>query len=213
MRTRAALTAVACLSAAFAAGCASKGYHKSEDLADSIHGTVAAVDAYGTSRAAACTSMNAMIAEPLENLPARFEVFNADVDRVVSADGSLRGAIASMKSSAQSRYKSWGEENLAYNDNDMQVRSQRNRAEAREAFLKLVEAADAMLERSASFVTYLSDFRKVLFNDLSPKGVASVTDFAAKARVSNGQLEDLVGPVRTSLGAAADSMTSKTTQK
>lgn len=213
MRTRATLTAVACLAAAFTAGCASKGYHKAEDLADSIHGTVAAVDAYGTSRVAACISMNAMVAEPLENLPARFETFNADVDRVVSADGSLRGAIAAMKTSAWSRYKSWGEENLSYNDNDMQVRSQKNRAEAREAFLKVVAGTDALLERSAGFVTYLSDFRKVLFNDLSPKGVSSVTDFAAKARAANGQLEEMSGPVRTSLGAAADAMTSRTTEK
>jgi hypothetical protein len=211
MRTRATFAAVVCLSAALAAGCASKGYHKAEDLVDSIDETIEAVDAYGMTRNAAFVSMNAMLAEPLVDLPARFEVFNTDVDRVVSSERSLRATISAMNASAKSRYKSWGEDNLAYSDNEMQVRAQRNRADARESFLKIVTATDAMLASSATFVTYLADFRSVLFNDLSPKSVASSRDFAEKAKASNGRLEDLLGPVRSSLGAAADSMTARTT--
>jgi hypothetical protein len=213
MRTRTSLAGLAILATAFSSGCASKGYQRSENLADEIHATVAAVDAYGVSRQASFESMNALVAEPLESLPARFEKFNSSVDRVVSADGSLRGSLAKMKTSANERFKEWGEQNVSYADNDMQLQSQKNRADATGPFRKAVDDTDAMLEQSTGFVTYLTDLRKILANDLSPKGVASVSEFTAKARVSNAQLDELARPARTSLGAAADAMTSKTPSK
>jgi hypothetical protein len=209
MRTRATLAAVACLSAALAAGCASIGRTEPGDLAKSIDVTIAASDAYGASRAAACKSLKAMIAEPLEDLPARFAVLDVDVNRAVSSEGSLRGAIASMTSSARSRYMTWGRENRTCTDRDQRARADKERADARVTYEKLMVSADVMLEESARFVSHLSDARKVLLDDLSPKGVASAGDFAEKARLSNGRLEGLIAPLRSSLGDASDSMTSK----
>jgi len=211
MRTRIHLAGLAFLAAALATGCASKGYQRSEQVSDSIHGTVAAVDAYGTSRKDSFDSMCALVAEPLDNLPAKFEAFNTSVDRVVSADGSLRGAVASMKSTAGARFQAWGRENVSYSDADMQIQSQKFRAEAAEVFRKAAQDSDAMLECSAGFVAYLSDLRKILSNDLTPKGVAGVSGFAAKARASNDRLDEMARPTRVSLGAAADAMSSKGT--
>jgi hypothetical protein len=210
MRTSAVLAALALAAAGLAAGCASKkGYQRSEYLADEVHACVASVDAYGTSRQASFESMNALLSEPVEGRPAKFETFNSSVDRVVAADGSLRGSITAMKASAATRFQSWGEENVSYRDADMQVRSQKSRAEAAETFRLAAVDADAMLVQSASFVAYLSDLRRILSNDLSEKGVAGVADFAAKARVSNGHLDEMTRPTRTSLEAAADAMSSK----
>jgi hypothetical protein len=39
--------------------------------------------------------------------------------------------------------------------------------------------------------------------------VESVAEFAVKARVSNGKLEEMVRPTRESLGNAANAMSSK----
>jgi hypothetical protein len=211
MRTHTTLTALAISAAAFASGCAATtGHERSEDLAGSIQRTVTAVDACGSSRTAAFVSMDALIAAPHENLSARFETFAADVDRVVSTDGTLRNAVAAMKSSAGARYKSWGQDNASYVDNDMQVQSQRSRAEAAESFRAILHDTDAMLEQSTGFVTYLSDLRRILSNDLSAAGVASVSDFADKARESSARLDKISLPIRTNLGAAADTMTTKT---
>jgi hypothetical protein len=204
MRTRTILAAAAVLAGVFASGCASRGNRKPEELVDRIHGTVAAVDACVTSRETAFDSMGALVAEPIEDLPARFETFKTDVDRVVSADGTLRGAVAAMMSAASARYRAWGRENQAYTDKDRKVRAEKSRAEAAEAFLKVAKDTDAMLEKSAGFVAGLSDLRKVLTTDLTPKGVAGVADFTAKARVSSGRLDEMALPIRNRLVAAAD---------
>ncbi len=214
MRTRTTLAALAIAAAALASGCATKrGYQKSEYLADEVHACVASVDAYGIHRQASFESMNALVAEPLENRPAKFETFNTSVERVVAADGALRESITAMKASAAARFKAWGEENVSYTDNDMQVRSQESRAVAAETFRRAAVDADAMLAQSAGFVTYLSDLRKVLSNDLSDNGVEGVKGFAEKARASNGKLDEMTRPTRTSLEAAAEAMTSKSGSK
>jgi hypothetical protein len=192
---------------ALAAGCASRtGQQRSGDLEVRIQDTVGAVDSYGASRAAALDSMNMLIGEPLENLEAKFETFNTCVDRVVTSDRSLRGCVDAMKTSANARYRAWGEDNIAYADEDMQVRSQESRAEATASFRAIEKDSEAMLDQSTGFVTYLVDFRRVLSNDLSRKGVTGVRDFARKALASDGELEDLARALRKKLGAAAESM-------
>jgi hypothetical protein len=210
MRTRIVLGAVATLAAAFTAvpGCASTGTQRSERFADDIHGTVAAVDAHGSSRRAAFDSMGVLVSEPHQDLAARFGHFDASVSRVVASDGALRDAVATMKASANDRFQAWGRDNITYGDAEMQVRAQQSRADAAERFRKAVVLADAMLDQSAGLVTYLSDFRRVLSNDLSAGGVAGASDFATKATTCNGHLDEMAGSTRESLGAAADAMTS-----
>jgi hypothetical protein len=189
-----------------ATACATSGYKKAENLADTIDVTVAAVDAHDVSRQASLDSMDSLVAKPHDNLAARFEAFNASVDRVVSTDAKLRGAVEAMKASATKRFDAWGEQNRSYADKDMRVQSEESREDAEEAFGDAARDADGMVEQSAGFVSYLSDLRKVLSNDLSEKGVADAADFAAKARTSSGKLDDMVRPIRKSLGAAADKM-------
>ena len=209
MRTRIAFVAPALLAAALVAGCSStRGHQNSKALEDSIRDTVAAVDTCGSCRSAALASMNTVLAEPIENLDARYATFDGCVDRVVASDASLRSAVAAMKSSAAERYRSWGEESLTYDDDEMQVRSQKGRSEARESFRGIEIDVDAMLLQSAAFVTYLSDFRRVLSNDLSRKGVADVRDFAEKAQDSSDDLDGMGKDLRKKLGTAADAMTS-----
>jgi len=196
-----------------ASACATSGHRKAENLAGTIDVTVAAVDAHDVSRQASLDSMDSLVAKPHDNLSARFEAFNSSVDRVVSTDAKLRGAVDSMKASAAKRFDAWGAQNRSYADKDMRIQSEENRVEAEEAFSEAAKDADGMLEQSAGFVSYLSDLRKVLSNDLSEKGVADAADFAAKARTTSGKLDDMARPIRKSLGAAADKMSPRDNHK
>jgi hypothetical protein len=208
MLTRNALATLAALGAVFAAGCASKGYEKSKDLAERIDATVASMDVYAASRTAAFASMAALESEPLAGLPAKFEDFSKSVDHVASADESLRDSLAEMRTSARRRFQAWGEENFAYEDEEMRTQARQRRTQAVESFKKTVKDADAMLVQSAGFVAYLSELRQVLSNDLSTKGVEGVSGFTDKARDSNHELDGMAAPVRSSLVAASVAITS-----
>ncbi len=209
MRTPISLAVLAVMAGALASSCASdKGYQKSEDLADRIDDTVAAMDRYGASRTEAFASMSALQTEPAENLTAKFEVFSKSVDRVIASDESLRSSVAVMKATAHRRFQSWGEENLSYEDKQMRERSQSRRSDAADDFQDTVKDADEMLVESAGFVTYLSDLRRVISNDLSQNGIASAEKFSEKARDSNEDLDERSVSIRSSLVATSIAITS-----
>jgi hypothetical protein len=203
----AAVVAVAV--ALVAAGCASRGYEKSQDTASAMQAAVTSANAFGSSRQGAFDAMNALTAEPLDGLPAKFEAFSKAVDGVVAAEGSFRSSVAGMKSAAAARFDAWEKEDATYTNPAIQERSRQRRAESQETVSKASTDADAMLEQAAGFVSYLSDLRKLLSNDLTPKGVAGVSDLAQNARASNGRLHQMAQPTLASLTAAADALSTK----
>jgi hypothetical protein len=201
----AALLSVA--AGAVASGCAStSGSARAERLSDGIQDTIDAVDSYGALRRASFDSMGALAAAPPVDREFRFDDFDVTVDKVVAADVTLRKSVASMRLAADARFRAWGEANVSYADPAMQLESQKSRAEAMATFETGVQDADAMLSHSAGFVTYLSDLRRILSNDLTATGVENVSDFADRARNSSARLDELAAAVRSSLGAATEAM-------
>jgi len=206
MRLRIAAVALASVAAA---GCASKGYEKSQDTAGAMQAAVASANAFGASRQTAFDAMNALTAEPLEGLPAKFEAFSKAVDSVAASEGSFRSAVAGMKSASAARFQAWEKEDATFENPAIQARSQQRRGEAQETVNKASADCDATLEQAAGFVSYLSDLRKLLSNDLTPKGVAGIADLAQNARASNGRLHQLAQPTLASLTAASDALSTK----
>lgn len=197
------------LAASLAAGCAASGYERSQDVADAMRAAVAAAESFGRARQAAFDAMNALAEEPLENLPAKFKTFSASVDGVTGAESYFRSSVVDAKTSAGRRFQAWEREDATYSNPSIQARSQQRRAEARGAVDKAGADADAMLEQAAGFVSYLSDLRKLLSNDLTPKGVAGIADLARNARAANGRLDQMARPTIASLGAAAEALGTK----
>jgi PBP1b-binding outer membrane lipoprotein LpoB len=210
MRTAIAAVAVVAVVASLAAGCASSsGYEKSQDTAGAMKAAVDSATAFSNSRQAAFDTMNTLTAEPLDGLPAKFQAFSAAVDTVVSSEASFRTSIAGMKSASASRFEAWKAEDATYTNPAIQARSQQRRGEAQDIVNKASADADAMLVQAANFTSYLSDLRKLLSNDLTPKGVAGISDLAGNARASNGRLHQMAQPTIASLTAASDALATK----
>lgn len=201
--------AASIVAAALAAGCASQGYQKSQDTAGAMQAAVDSANAFGSARQGAFDTMNALTSEPYEGLPAKFDAFNKAVDGVVSAEANFRSSIAGMKSAAAARFEAWEKEDATYTNPAIQARSQQRRGEAQGAVTKASTDADAMLEQAAGFVSFLGDLRKLLSNDLTPKGVAGVDDLVRNAKASNGRLHQMATPTINSLNAASEALSTK----
>ena len=100
-------------------------------------------------------------------------------------------------------------EDATYTNPAIQARSQQRRGEAQDVVNKASADADAMLQQAGTFTSYLADLRKLLSNDLTPKGVASISDLAQNARASNGRLHQMAQPTIASLTAASDALATK----
>jgi hypothetical protein len=197
------------VAAALAAGCASRGYQKSEDTAGAMQAAVDSANAFSSARQSAFDTMNALTSEPYDGLPPKFEAFSSAVDGVTSAEANFRSSIASMKSAAAARFEAWEKEDATYTNPAIQARSQQRRGEAQGAVTKASTDADAMLEQAASFTSFLGDLRKLLANDLTPKSVSGVGDLVKNAKASNGRLHQMATPTVNSLKAASDALSGK----
>lgn len=197
------------LAAALLAGCASSGYERSQDTADTMQAAVTSANGFATARQGAFDAMNLLTAEPLDGLPAKFEAFSKAVDGVLSAEGAFRSAIAGMKSAAASRFQAWEAEDATFTNPGIQARSQQRRTEAQGVVNKAGADADTMLEHAGGFVSYLSDLRKLLSNDLTPAGIKANADLVQNARSSNSRMHQMAQPTLTSLRAAADALSTK----
>lgn len=195
--------------AVLAAGCASKGYQQSQDTAGAMQAAVTSANAFGASRQGAFDAMNSLTAEPLDGLPAKFEAFSKAVDSVAAAEASFRSSVAGMKAAAAARFQAWEADDATLTNPAIQARSQQNRSEAQGTVAKASGDADAMLEQAAGFVSYLSDLRQMLSNNLTPKGISSVADLAQNARASNGRLHQMAQPTLASLTAASEALSTK----
>jgi len=151
--------AVVAVAAFVAAGCASRGYSKSEDTAHVMQSAVDSTMTFGVSRQAAFDAMNLLTSEPYEGLAAKFESFNAAVDTVASSEKALRSGVGSIRPAAQSRFAAWEKENATFENAGIQARSQQRLSEAQAMVEKAATGADAMLEQAGAFVSYLSDLR------------------------------------------------------
>jgi hypothetical protein len=210
MKTQVLIAALAVLAGACAS---SRGYQESEGLAEDIQGTAAAVDAYGANRERSFASMNELVNAPHVDMAVKFETFSRCVDRVRSSERTLRNALSTMKASGDKRFQEWGQRNAAFTDHGMRIQSEQNCAAASASVRRAGEDTEAMLSTSTGFVAYLSELRNLLANDLSENSVASVSGFAAKARVANGELDGMARLTIKSLEAASDAMSSKTYPK
>lgn len=198
------------LVAAFAvSGCASRGYGKSEDTAHVMQAAVESTQTFGVSRQAAFDAMNQLTSEPYEGLPAKFESFSSAVDVVASSEKALRSGIGSIRPAASSRFAAWEKENATFENAGIQARSQQRLTEAQAMVEKAAAGGDSMLEQAGAFVSYLNDLRKLLSNDLTPKGVAGCADLVQNARSSNGRLHTMATPTVNDLKAAAEALSTK----
>lgn len=203
------IAAAALAAAALLAGCSSRGYESSGDVAAAMNNSIASVEAFSAKRETAFEALNALLAEPAAGLPARFESLSAAVDGVAAAEKSMESAIADMKSAAEARFSDWKAGEAAYTDASIKARSEMRRAQAEEVFRKAVASIGAMHQQAKGFVTYLSDLRMLLSNDLTPAAVRSSEDLARNAKASNGRLHSLTQPTVADLRAAAEALSTK----
>jgi len=165
-----------------AAGCASKGYQKSESTAEAARTTKSAVTTLAESTQAGVASLDTLFGEPRQDLPARFESFSKDVDAMTLANTKLARAVASLKTTADARFKAWDSENSQLSNREVRTHAEQRRDEV----FAVWHQTEASIDKGAAFAdsvaAQFADLRKMLTSDLTPGGVQAASGLADKTR-------------------------------
>jgi hypothetical protein len=177
-----------------AAGCATKGYQKSESTAEAARTAKTAVTAMADATKTSLASLNTLFGEPRQDLPIRLESFSKDVDAMTSANSRLQSAVVSLRVAADARFKSWDSENATLSNSEVRTHAEQRRAEVFAVWQQTEASMDKGVAFAGSVSTQFAELRKMLASDLTPAGVESASGLAGKAR---SEAEKLVESTKT----------------
>jgi hypothetical protein len=164
------------------AGCATKGYEKSESAAAAARTTKTAVATLATQTQACLVSMGTLFGQPYQDLPARFERFSKDVDGLSSANTRLASSVSSLERTVDARFRSWDAENATFANRELRTHAEKRRDEVFATWQQAQGPMDKGVAFAGAVSGQFADLRKLLSNDLTPGGVEAATGFADKAR-------------------------------
>jgi len=107
-----------------------------------------------------------------------------------------------MTAKGKDYFEEWRVEGNAYTNPKIQSLSEQRRSDLNAIFADISSASVGI---KGSFKTYLSDIREIqtyLSNDLTPKGVESITPVADQAITDGNDLKEAIAPVLQAIGAA-----------
>jgi hypothetical protein len=190
----------------FATACASQGYRKSENAAQAVAAEKKNVLDLREQTSTALAALSGLTAEPMQDLPARFETFSRRVDAVAHASSNVHEAAAESSRISVARFTAWEKENLKLSNADLRAHAEGRRGEVQTLHGNARAATEEGLALTSPFVTDLQDLRRLLSNDLTPAGVKSAAEPADRVRRAAEKLIAYVPTWTESLDRAVEAL-------
>lgn len=198
------LTAIAGLS-----GCATTGMQRSEKtgitmktVESDIQQAVVQINLTGA-------SLEDLIRPGQADVKKAFGKYSDNVDKMEKQGKKLLEHSDKMSAQGKEYFEEWQKQGNSYTNTEIQALSEQRRADLSSVYVKISEASVGV---KGSFKSYMSDItgiRKFLSNDLTPKGIESITPVAQKAVIDGDNLKIAVQPVLNAIGSARSELATK----
>jgi hypothetical protein len=184
------------------AGCATNGLQRStkagnsmQVVEDDIRQVVAQVDVTGK-------SLRDLVKPGQSDVKKSFKKYSANVDKMEKLEQRYFEHADKMNAQGKDYFQEWQTQGDTYASPQIQALSEQRRADQSAVFVKISEANVGV---RGAFKAYMSDIREIemyLSNDLTSKGVESITPITQKAVMDGAALKDAINPVLFAIGQA-----------
>lgn len=203
MKPRARLTAISTtlLLAAITllGGCATTGMQRSattsskmQTVQADVQQAVAQVDSTGA-------SLLELIKPEQSDLKKAYDTYAANVAQMEAAGKQLDKHTDQMNASGKDYFTEWERQGNTYANPQIRELSEQRRAELSEIFAEIPRSSVGVKGTLHSYLTDIKEIQKYLSNDLTPKGIESITPVAQKAIQDGDNLKDALKPVLSAL--------------
>ena len=178
------LSAVAVIAGALAGlvGCETSGYTRAGWTRSDVTATQKSSSGLQEQLATAVHELSALVEKPEPDLKAKFDKFSAELTRAQSASDRLRSSAVSMQNEGEQYFAAWDAEMATIGDAEIRGKSEQRRTSALQNFRSFAGERDAARQTVNTLLSTLSDVRRHLTADLTPRGVSAIADVAARAR-------------------------------
>ena len=190
----------------YLAGCATTGMQRSDNTRTTMKvveqdyiQAIVQVDATGE-------SLESLVNPGQPDEKAAFKKYSANVNRMEDMKNRLFNHADKMRVQQKDYFEEWRMQGNKYTNPQIQALSEQRRSDLSEVFSHISEASVGV---KGAFKAYMSDIGQInvyLSNDLTPKGVESITQIAKNAVMDGAYLKDAVKPVLVAIGNAREEL-------
>ena len=198
-RSLAFFTMVILGTASFMGGCATTGMDRSVKTSNSIREVDVEIRKLSAQIDATGASLDSLVAPANPDLKKSFDSYTDNVSKLEKVGQREMKRMDEMKAQSKEYFSEWEKQGSAYTSPEIRELSDERRNTLAAIYARVPEAATGV--RGAYF-DYLKDLKEIqiyLSNDLTPKGITSITPVANKSIQDRIALKESLKPVLVAL--------------
>ncbi|MBT1072401.1 hypothetical protein [Pelotalea chapellei] len=191
------LAGITCLS-----GCATTGMQRSEKTGTTMKTVESDIQQAVIQVNLTDSSLEDLIRPGQLDVKKSFETYSKNVDTLENQGKRLFQHSDKMRAQGKEYFEEWQKQGNSYTNPEIQTLSEQRRAELGAVYGNI---SDSSVGVKGAFKTYLTDIKEIrnyLLNDLTPKGIDTITPSAQKAIKDGDNLKDSIKPVLAAIGSA-----------
>ena len=203
--------------ASLAGGCASgsgnsssQGYKRASVTGREVQQVSADMREAKTAITQTVDSMDSLINTPQANMEPQYKDFSSKVDDLNRRSEKARDRAVDLRAKREEYLSTWRMQAEQITSPDLRQRALSRMEEIRSSFDSLASKARAAREAFGPFQTDLNDVRRYLGSDLTPGGVASISDLVEKTRAGERNVQAALDDFIAELDRLAVDISAKT---
>lgn len=191
------ITAIAGLS-----GCATTGMQRSEKTGVSMQSVEKDIQNANVQVDVTAGALQELVSPGQSDLKKSFGRYSAEVDKMEHLGKVLFDHADKMNAQGKNYFEEWQRQGDAYVNPEIAALSDQRRSEMNAYYVAIAEASAGVKRTAKAYLSDILEIRTYLSNDLTPKGIETITPVAQKAITDGENLKAAAVPVVTAIQAA-----------
>jgi hypothetical protein len=182
-------------------GCATRGYVKAQDTSISLTTAASQVEASRQQLVNTTASLSALVNQSTPDLRVAFERYRTAVDALERNVNAVNVEAENMQRQGQQYFAAWDAELAKIQNENIRARSAGRQQEVAQQFARIQEQYSRVRQQFPLLLSRLRDIQRLVGVDLTPTGVRTAQDFAARAEGDAAALRQTLDQLATDFRA------------
>lgn len=185
--------------APFLGGCATTGMDRSVKTSNSIRDVDSEIKKVIVQIDLTAKSLDSLVAAGNPDLKKSYNNYSDNLDKLEHEGNRVLKRMDEMKANSKEYFSEWDKQGVAYKNPELSALSEERRSKLAEIYARVPAAGAGVKSSYLSYVSNLKEIKLYLSNDLTPKGVDTVTPIAQRAVQDMAVLNESLKPVMSAL--------------
>ena len=183
-------------------GCATTGMQRSEKTGTTMKAVESDIRQATAQVDVTSASLDELTRPGQSDVKKAFEKYSANVEKMDDLGKRLFEHADKMSAQGKEYFEEWRKQGNTYTNPEIQSLSEQRRSDLSAVYIKISEASVGVKGTYKAYISDNMEIKTYLSNDLTPKGIESITPTAQKSVRDGDYLKEAVKPVLTAIDNA-----------